>query len=272
MAEIGKLSTTKIGTYKGCSLAYFLQYVKHEKVPENVRLVFGKAIHYMLDRFYDFNYKSPESFSKFWKYYWFSTIAGDFLKGKTKKELEVKEFKIKNDFNIKIGNHVDLGPNPVGIFFGYMKVGENILERFYVRHKPQPNPIAKEKSFGVKKDEPIDINGHLVRGIFDRIDKKGNYMYITDYKTDKKSPAEDSFLLHRNTQFSLYSYAFRKIFGEEEKALLYYHLRSGDIFKTHRSEKDYDYLKRLLDEVSNGIEKKYLLHFTAFIAIFATTK
>lgn len=261
MTKINKLSASKIEIYKGCSLAYYLQYIKHEKVPRNVRLVFGKAIHYMLDRFYQVNYKSSDSFVKYWRYYWFSDIAGDFLKGKEKDGLETKEFEVNRKFNIKIGNHLDLGPEPVGVFFGYMKLGEGILREFYSRHKSREPPFEKEKSFGIKKDEPIDIAGHLVRGVFDRIDNLDGRWFITDYKTDKSSPEKDSFVLHRSPQFTLYSYAFRELFETTEEALLYYHLRTGDIFKTYRSQKDYDYLKSLLDEVANGIETEKFVPF-----------
>lgn len=264
MASVGKLSASKITTYKGCGLAYFLKYVQHEKTPANVRSVFGKDIHYMLDRFYSVNYQSPESFAKYWKYYWTSNVAGNFLKGKNKEELIVKEFKLKDDFILRIGNHIEFGEDPVGIFFGYMKLGENILKKFYVRHKNLPPPIAKEKSFGNKKDEPFKINGHLIRGVFDRIDKTDKGYYITDYKTDKKSPEKDSFVLHRHPQFTIYSYAFRKLYGEEEQAILYYHLRSGKVFKTHRSEKDFDYIKKLLDEVSEGISRSRFVPFYGF--------
>jgi len=272
MAEVGKLSLTKITTYKGCSMAYFLKYIAHENVPTNVRFVFGKSIHYFAKRFYKINYKSAESFSNAWKYYWSSNIEGKFLKGQEKVNLEKKEFELKNGFVFAIGNHVDLGPEPVGVFFGYRKLGEKILKRFYARHIPEkdPNnekrnvPFGIEKSFGVKKSEPLEIGGYPIRGVFDRIDKTNKGYIITDYKTDKTSPKPKSFTLHRNIQFTLYSCAFRKLFGEEEERILYYHLRSGSVLETHRSEKDYDYLKRLLDEVAYGISNDNFVPFYCF--------
>ena len=126
MADVGKLSVTKLTIYKACSMAYCLKYVEHEKVPSNVRLVFGRAIHYLLKRFYDINYKSAESFGKYWKHYWKSDIAGDFLKGKDKKELKVEEHPYlirdketgkKLEKILLVGSHVNLGPEPVGVFF-----------------------------------------------------------------------------------------------------------------------------------------------------------
>jgi len=180
-----------------------------------------------------------------------------------KVEILVEESE-KIGFKLKVGNHVNLGPDPLGIFFGYMKTGDKILKRFYIRHKEKINPLEKELVFGRKKEDVIKIGDHEVTGVFDRIDKLKNKWYITDYKTNKYSPETDSFTLHRNIQFSLYSHAFRQIFGEKEAAILFYHLRSGKVFKTFRNQKDYDYLKRILDEVSEGITKNKFVPFYGF--------
>ena len=289
MADVGKLSASKITTYKGCSFAYYLKYEKHEKVPENLRMTFGKRIHYMLERFYDVKYKSADSFANFWKYDWFQTVTGEFLKGKQKKELETKDYlyivrnketKEREEKIMKIGSHVDVSPfeDVPGIIFGYMKLGESILKKFYIKHKNRTPPLEKESCFGVKKDDLFNINGHLIRGVFDRIDLVNGEYYITDYKTDKSSPVKDSFYLHRSSQFTLYSYAFRKIFSEreckniKEKAMLFYHLRDGIRYETHRSEKDYDYLKFILDEVSEGISKDKFVPFYGFHCGFCDQK
>ncbi len=272
MAEPGKISPSKITTYKGCPLAYFLKYVEHVKVPDNVRLVFGKRIHYLLDRFYEVNFKSPDSFAGFWFGDWRRTISGEHLRGKAKRELQVKEYPYmgrdehgnKVEKILKVGNHVDLGDNPVGVFFGYSNLGSSILKRFFERHKQKPPPLERERAFGKRKDEPLEINGHPVTGVFDRIDEMSGEFYITDYKTDKASPGNNSFILHRHPQFTFYSMAFRMLFGKAEKALLFYHLRTGQVFQTFRSEKDFDYVKRLIDEVVDGVTRNQFTPFYGF--------
>jgi hypothetical protein len=140
MRKKGKLSATKITTYKGCSMAFFLHYVAGEKVPTNVRYAFGKAIHYFAELFYKRRFKSPESFAGFWKYYWTSTVSGDFLRGRQKRELQSYEYGYfaknketgeKEERTLRVGDHVFLGENPVGVFFGYMRLGEKILKNFF---------------------------------------------------------------------------------------------------------------------------------------------
>lgn len=283
MADIGKLSSSKATTYKGCSMAYYLQYVVHEEAPNTVTLGFGGRIHMMLEKFYKVNYKSAESFVKSWRYQWGMEIAGENLKGTKKERLEVRDVKYmgkdkdtgkKVEKVLHIGNHYDLFnfEDPVGVFFGAMRVGDDILKRFYERHKDKPKPFAVEKSFGRKKDEPFKIGDHLITGVFDRIDNIDGKWYITDYKTDKSSPEKDSFILHRNLQFTLYSYVFRELFGFKEEAILYYHLRSGGVFKTHRSEKDFDYLKLFLDEVAEGVSNDRFVPFYGFHCKFCKFK
>lgn len=271
MAKVGRLSPSKITTYLGCSMAYFLKYIQHEKIPDNIRLIFGKEIHYLAENRYKKNFKSADTFAGFWKFRWYSTIAGEFLKGKQKEGLLVKKIELKSKnkeepFILKIGNHTDLYnfDDPAGIFFGYKKLGENILKNFYENSKKMPRPIETEMNFGRKKDDIIELNGHELRGVFDRIDEWDGKMFIGDYKTNKKSPEKNSFDLHRNLQFTIYSYVFRKLFNKKEEAILFHHLRSGDIFETHRSEKDYDYLKLILDKVSKNISNDEFIPFYGF--------
>ncbi|MCX8158802.1 MAG: PD-(D/E)XK nuclease family protein [Candidatus Pacearchaeota archaeon] len=267
-----RLSASKITTYKGCPLAYYLKYVEHVDVPSDVRTVFGKVIHSMLNDFYDKNFKSPDSFANAWKYRWFRECSGETLSEKRKKIYKIIEYNTGKT-PIRLGTHIRFCSQssqeiePLEVFFGYMKLGENILKRFYEDFKPRPPPILKESSF------ELTIKGnqreHKVIVIFDRIDLKNGLPIIGDYKTDKKSPEDNpedkAFQLHRHPQFTLYSLAFRQLIKEgrlkgiipdsieKEAEIWYYHLRSGKIFQTFRSEKDFEYVTSLLDDVADGI-------------------
>lgn len=264
-------------------MAYYLKYIAHEKVPVNVRFALGKDVHYMIERFYKYNYKSADSFANFWKFHWFRHISGKNLKGKAQKETNIREYKTKKGV-VFIGDHVDLGQNrpdadPVGAFFGSMILGANILKRFYSRHIPEKKqengktvPIHNEFGFGTKKSEPFIIDGIPIRGFLDRIDKRNDNWWVTDYKTDRQGPSKDPFTLHRHPQFTLYSYAFRRLFGVKEKAVLYYHLRSGKVFETHRSEKDFDYFRRLMNDVAESITADKFVPFYGFHCNFCDLK
>ena len=254
MAEIGKLSATKIGTYITCPFLYYLKYIEHEKVPTSVNLVFGRQIHYMLEQFYKVSYKDADKFANSWKYRWRGVIAGEFLKGKEKENLKIETHTIKlrggGEDKIETGNHVKFfGETPVSGFYAYKRLGVSILKRFYERHKPQPSPSLTEKRF------TFNFRGYEITGVLDRVERYNGGIYITDYKTDKSSPERGTFILHKHPQFTIYSSAYRSLFNEEEKNILYYHLRSGTVLKTTRVQADYDYLEQLCERVSDGISK-----------------
>lgn len=257
-ARILTLSASKIALWYSCPMAFFLRYIEPQlDSKEAMVLTFGKASHVLLNRFYKVNYKSPESFAGYWKYYWFATCTGQFLKGKKKDNTPLVEYPMKHGDPLKLRGDLNAFGDPAGEFFGFMKLGERILKDFYVRHKPLPPPVEREKR------RTIEIFGHKIIVVFDRVDKmpvekdgkKEERWYITDYKTDKNCPDEDSFTLHRSPQFTIYSKAFRQIFNEEEKNILYYHLRSGKVLKTKRDQKDFDYLEQLLDRAHEEIER-----------------
>lgn len=253
--SINILSPTKIAVYITCPFMYRLKYIEHKKVPTSINMVFGKEIHYMLEQFYKKNYKSADSFANTFKYRWAKVIAGDFLKGKEKEALQTQKFPyiLKNGGKIeyKIGNHIKIaGDEPIKIFFSYRALGVKILTDFYNKHKnEQYQPIELEKRFR------MDFRGYRLRGVIDRIDNQNGSHYIADYKTDKHAP-QDSFSIDRHPQFTIYSWAFRQLYGKKEKGILYYHLRSMKTFLTQRSEKDYDYLEQLCETVSEGILKE----------------
>ncbi len=282
MVEVGRLSASKLTTFFGCPMAYYLKYVKHEWIPQNIRLLFGKSIHYMLDRFYEVSYKSAESFSNFWKYYWSGIISGKFLEGKDKERLKILEYPFmgrnksgkKTEKVLVVGNHVKFNPikknkkgvyeeDPVGEFFNYMRIGEDILKRFYKRHINKEPPIEREKRYY------INLFGHPFVAILDRVDKINGEYYLTDYKTDKFCPLKDSFILHRHPQFTVYSAVFREVFKDlfgkvVEKNILYYHLRTGNVLKTKRNQIDYDYVKALMDTAQRRIENNEFVPFYGF--------
>jgi RecB family exonuclease len=246
------LSASKIALWHSCPMAFFLRYV--EPQPDNkesMNLTFGKAIHFMLDRFYEVYYKSPDSFANYWKYYWSATCSGGFLKGKKKENTKIIEYPLRGDKTLRIREDINTyHPKPAGEFFGYMKLGENILKNFYEKNIKLQKPVYREKRI------VVNIFGYNVIVIFDRIDKLNGYWYITDYKTDKNF---DVFIIHRSPQFTICSKAFREHFNETEENILYYRLRTGKIYESKRSEGDYNYLKKLIgttyQEIENAIDK-----------------
>ena len=283
-------SASKITTYKGCSFAFFLKYIKHEIVAESVRLSFGKVVHSMLDQFYEKNFKSEESFAKSFKFHWFRYCSGDGLSKKLREHFPTKEYSMNNGRQLILSQAINFfTPNPSkteeeikektkGIFFGYMKIGERIMKEFYETWINRPDPVIREEPFelyiqGLPNRQGIRKKHHVM-AIFDRVDEKDGHVVLSDYKTDSGDPLAKSFSIHRNPQFSLYSLALRQLIAEkrisfpcrakEESAIFYYHLKTGKLLETHRSTIDHEYVRALLDDVADGIQNSRFTPFYGF--------
>jgi hypothetical protein len=257
-----EMSASMLTTLFGCSLAFYFQYIQHERVPQSDNLAFGAAIHYMLQLFYKKNFKSAETFANFWKGYWMRKVFSPELdnRGKPVREKGRVVFKKGPDGKPVVSPEIRWFDPKSGPFV-YMNIGAGILKNFYTRHKGKPSPIAFEKPF-----RKLKFNGHLLRGVWDRIDKSEEGFLITDYKTNKGCPTDERelALLHRHPQFTIYSLAFREVYGKTERDILFYHLRSGRIIKTRRSQGDFDYLASMLDKAQRTIEEGDYTPFYGF--------
>ncbi|MEM4230629.1 MAG: PD-(D/E)XK nuclease family protein [Candidatus Pacearchaeota archaeon] len=257
-----EFSASMLTTLFGCPLAFYFQYIKHEKVPQSSNLAFGAAIHYMLKLFYERNFKSAESFANFWKGYWMRKVFLPEFDSNGKSVKEKGRIVFQRDKNGKFVLNPEIRWfNSEREPFIYMNLGIGILRNFYMRHKEKPMPFAFEQPF-----RKVTFRGHLLRGVWDRIDETEEGILITDYKTNKGCPIDERelALLHRHPQFTIYSIAFREVYGKTESGILFYHLRSGKLIKTTRSQEDYDYTSSMLDKAQKIIEDEDYTPFYGF--------
>lgn len=229
--SIKEMSATKLSTYRGCALAFLYNYILHLKVPQPPAKIFGKEIHYMLQSFYDMNFKSVDSFVGFWKHRWWGVVNGKY-----------------SDVAIKFRDKGE-----AGYFCG---LGTRILNPFYEHFKKLPKPDMWEYDFSKNN---LTVDGIKLVGKWDRVDTIEGEPFITDYKTDRFSPAENTFLLHRLPQFTFYALAWKLKKekegkkGEEIPHLAMLHLRSGQTFKTRRTEDDFSYIKDVITKTKERI-------------------
>lgn len=255
-----RISPSRLSTWGTCHLAYFYQYIEHAKAVKSLPLIFGGEIHHMLEEFYKKNFKSPESFANSFGYRWRLSIAGDFLKGKQKKQLNQKSIlwtPKRNSENesveFLVGDHTRLffiedEKELLKLFFQYSRMGKSLLANFYQRHKGQNPP--DEKEFRIS----FDFRGYPLLGVIDRIDRVDGEIFITDYKTDRYPPASQN-VLDSNHQLTLYSAAFRSHFGENESALLYYLVRGDKVYRTTRvDQKPFDDLEKKCEGLMKGVQ------------------
>lgn len=242
MVDPGEMSPSKLAAFYNCPRYYFFQYVQHLRVPDSVYLAFGKSIHYMLRLLYEKNWKSEETFARFFKGQWYRRCYPELP---DRKGLDFSH--TRNDIVFH-----DPSKDP----HMFANIGMDILRRFHRDYAGKP-PQEHEKSFH------LDFEGHRITGRFDRIDVEDSVPIITDYKTDMKSPEQNDFLLRRAPQFTLYMHAEWSIGGVKPR-FYYHHLRSGRRFETERTDDDFKYLREILDEARDRIKNNMFTQHYGF--------
>jgi len=130
------------------------------------------------------------------------------------------------------------------------KKGEVQLSNYYDRYEEFPTtPLLVEKTFVFLLDD-IRISGKI-----DRVDKAGgNKINIIDYKTGKgKSQSE----VDKDLQLSIYAAAAEEVFpGKEVVDFIFYFLKTNEVVKTGRSDKQIEETKEEIKSVANRILNK----------------
>jgi putative RecB family exonuclease len=210
-----KLSASSIGTFEKCPKKYHYRYIEKPDIPPTdwSFLEFGKCAHRILELFHiDLleNVRTPDEYP---------IIMRDSFKA------GLKEY----DLDILL----DELPFLKSVIQSYL---DKILKEGI------PNVVSVEMDFNFK------INGYLVRGFIDRIDKVGPGEYrVVDYKTNKNPKYLTNF------QLLLYALAIKERFPDAETihgsyVLLKHNCKTMDWTFT---EKDY---QNTIDKIS-GVGK-----------------
>jgi len=209
------ISYTMLHSIMTCEYSYYLRYIKRVPIKESSASIYGTAVHRAIKIGYD-NKLEREDWAKVFKKEWVTLASSkDIL------------FASENEYLKKF------------------KDGQELLLVYYDKFvKGHKDPLVTEYFFG--RDNPVKIGNNTVIGVFDQIDAKNR---IIDYKTGVK-PTQAK--LDLDLQFTLYSYAYRQLFGKEESGLILRHLGTMKDLKTQRCEKDFE----VLEEEVNKVEKK----------------
>src|SRR3990172_8493788 len=147
-----KLSFSAISTYKNCPLSYKFMYVERLPTKRTPVLSFGTSLHSALEKFYGVTVPEPPSLEQLLNH-----LAQTWEKDGYSDDAEEKQ---------------------------YFEHAKQVLTNFYRTNISQFQiPAAVEQRFAV------ELDGHVLRGIIDRLDKlpSGGYEII-DYKTGRSLP------------------------------------------------------------------------------------
>lgn len=215
-----EVSYTLLKTYLDCPFSYYLRYVRRIPIRETSASVYGSVVHRAIKMGYE-NDLGRDDWIKVFKAEWASTTYA------------------KDDI-------VYLDDRD---YLRKLKSGQKVIANYYDSFVDgKPAPLVVEHFFG--RNAGVTIGNHVIIGVFDQIDLEER---VIDYKTGAKPTNEQ---LDLDLQFTIYSYAYRELYGKEEKSLVLRHLSSCKDIVTSRSSSDFKVLASEIDKVERAIDAK----------------
>ncbi len=216
------MSYTAIHSLMQCEYSYYLSYVERVPTVESAESVDCTAIHRAIQVGYE-NNLAKEEWAQIFKKEWVELTA--------KKDV------------------VFYGE---GEYLKKFKDGQQMMRDYYDKFvsKKKP-PQMLEFFFG--KSNPVMLGSHKLVGVFDQVDARDN---VIDYKSGAK-PTQAK--LDHDLQFTVYSYAYRQLWGKEENGLFLRHLGTMKDMETTRTEEDFEVLEGELDKIEKRLRGKVFI-------------
>jgi len=262
---IGRVSASKLNTFKGCRFAYLLQYRLHLQPPiQFPHVVSGECMHSVLE---EFNLGNLRTFEEMIHGRPIQVIKDGKLKQEKIKGWRAKWYGSAYSKNILFRKKGDE-------HFFYNR-GVGILKNFYEKEKdtPKTRPDLIERKFSlVLNCKPYVNMSYNTIGFFDRIDIENDKIIITDYKTGDSGPV----LTDLGHQLTIYWHAYNKYAdlnmphfpkpkSPKDIELVIYHLPTLEKKSTTRDEiVDMKYLAYEINDADNDIKAK---NFKPFVGI-----
>ncbi len=209
------LSATRLETYNTCPLKFKIQSewnIPDEPVPA---MQFGNAVHTALKGYYDAVCAERP-------------ITRDALLAVFLEQLSVSRF----EDPLQLELYRKQGLQQLGDFFD-LRAAE-----------PVPQVVATEKFF------QFEVAGVRVIGRMDRVDRNGDALIVTDYKTGSPRSEEDA---EKSLQLSIYAAAAKREWSSLPASLSFYNLETNEAATTVRTEEQIRETEALICEVAGSI-------------------
>lgn len=212
-----EISSTKISIWRTCPFGFYLTYVEKVKVPKWIRFIFGSTVHRTIAGFYRLNPKQRIKRLQEGK-----TI----LFPQTKKAaigLWIRNWQkaTRNKEEIRF----DPEKNPEKQIQDLLALGASMIAKYWQDNINSSPPIAVEQRFTLPCP---GINGVTLVGSIDQIRQIGEEYWLLDIKTSwedyGKQNARYQYPVHHDYQFTIYSLAFRMLYGLREAGIVRYPL------------------------------------------------
>lgn len=233
------LSYSRMSAYKECPYYYKQQYIDKVRldIKGNYHTALGNGIHKVLEEMYD-----TGSYSlKFMETWWDKVCYSGYIE---KNGQEVHPILEDPEYEFPKGDE-----EKKMLYYH----GRKLLREYFHKNKHEfgVNEIVQtELNFKV----PVGKGKVVLNGYIDRIDRRPDgKLVVVDYKTGKERDQAD---VDEDLQLSLYAFAIRKTFQENEGELYLHFIKSGNKVRTIRAKEHFDKLLETVKFVKSGIENE----------------
>jgi putative RecB family exonuclease len=220
-------SHSRISAFEQCKLKFKYKYIDKIEalIPDTVETFLGSRLHEVLEKLYkDLKFqKTPtkEELLKLLEKEWRENWSDEIL-------IVRKEYTSEN----------------------YLEMAKKFLSDYYDSYQPfdQATTIGTEIQIKIKLDKD---KKYVVQGFIDRLDSKGEFYEIHDYKTANNLPIQE--YLDEDRQLALYAIAVKEQYKEAKDVKLVWHFLAFN--KELHSERTDEELKKLKEETINIIKE-----------------
>lgn len=215
-------STSKLKTIEACGKQFFYKYIKEDGVVpiQTPYLAFGKAVHRVIELIHQSNDWTELNTLETWNDQWYEDSQGVDFTGFFK-------------------------PN-------FDESGAKMLRR-YVKKNKGAKVLELETPFPNGK-VVYKIGPYVVRGVIDQVRRMDDgRLLVVDFKTSKYPP--DPLILRADPQFSIYYKVAKEKYQEEVQVALY-HLETGKMFFTERTDNDVALVEAQLKQAQAKVTQK----------------
>jgi hypothetical protein len=196
------LSYTALHSLMTCEYSFYLRYVQRVQLVESSASIYGTAVHKAIKLAYD-NNLSEKELVKIFKQEWIQLASGKDV-----------VFQHEKDYLNKLND------------------GQLLVADYYKKFIKNVPPPKRVECFIGRKDG-VKLGNYNLVAVFDQITHDNK---VVDLKTGVK-PTQNE--LDLDLQFTIYSYVYRQLYGEEESGLVLRHLGTMKDLITVRTDEDF---------------------------------
>ncbi|MBI5144555.1 MAG: PD-(D/E)XK nuclease family protein, partial [Candidatus Omnitrophica bacterium] len=215
------LSYYQVDDYLTCPLKYKYVHILHVPIMEHHTVIYGRAMHEAVTKYFQFKMRGKKlQLADLLAVFAQEFIPQGFLDEKHQEER--------------------------------FRIGKEALVRFY-----NAESETKSKPAFIEKDFAFTFENNKIRGRFDRIDLEDDQAVIIDFKTSEVNKQKDADKRTKESlQLSLYTLAYKNIFGALPKRVELHFLESGLVGRAEIEEDELEKVKEKIKEASAGIRKR----------------